>query len=248
MLILLIQCCVFFDLRDDLQHRLFHNECNDEVHNVLRLTFHDGLSFSLSGQFAGGGADGSILLFADIETKFAENAGTDEGTDVLAPFLKRHPVTAGDLIQFSTAIGLSNCANAPRLQFLAGRPNATAPAQDGAISGPTDSVDSIIARFADAGFSSDEVVHLLASHSLARSDTVIPEHEETPFDTTPFEFDTQFFLETLLKGTGVPFDRKQPNTAGGETLSPLAKEGEMRLLSDFRLARDSVRQLLVYML
>ena len=138
---------------------------------------------------------------------------------------------------------MSNCPGAPRLQFLAGRPNATAPAQDGAISGPTDSVDSILARFADAGFSSDEVVHLLASHSMARTDTLIPHHEETPFDSTPFEFDSQFFLEVLLRGTGVPFDRKEPNIAAGETFSPLPNEGETRLQSDFALARDPVRHL-----
>ncbi|EJD02559.1 manganese peroxidase 3 [Fomitiporia mediterranea MF3/22] len=231
-------CCAFFALRDDLQQNLFQGECGEDVHESLRLTFHDGVSFSLTGQFAGGGADGSILLFSDIETNFAENAGTEDGTDALAPFLTRHLVSAGDLIQFAAAVGLTNCPGAPRLQFLAGRPNATAPAQDGAIPGPADTVDSILSRFADAGFTSAEVVHLLASHTVARSDTIIPGHEAVPFDSTPFNFDTQFFLETLLKGTGVPFGRMEPNITGGEVDSPLSAEGEMRLQSDFALARD----------
>ncbi|EJD02557.1 manganese peroxidase 3 [Fomitiporia mediterranea MF3/22] len=231
-------CCAFFSLRDDLQNNLFEGECSEDVHESLRLTFHDGVSFSLSGKFAGGGADGSILLFRDIETNFTENAGTDDGADALAPFLTRHLVSAGDLIQFAAAVGITNCPGAPRLQFLVGRPNATAPAQDGAIPGPADSVDTILSRFADAGFTTAEVIHLLASHTVARSDTIVPDHQAVPFDSTPFDFDTQFFLETLLKGTAVPFNRTEPNTAGGEVDSPLAAEGEMRLQSDFALARD----------
>lgn len=144
------------------------------------------------------------------------------------------------MIQFAAAVGLTNCPGAPQLQFLAGRPNATAPAQDGAIPGPADSVDSILSRFADAGFSSNEVIHLLASHTVARSDTIIPDHPATPFDSTPFDFDTQFFLETLLKGDGAAFGRRGPNVTGGETTSPLAASGAMRLQSDFALARDPV--------
>ncbi|KAI5117136.1 hypothetical protein M0805_008255 [Coniferiporia weirii] len=232
-------CCAFFSLRDDLQENLFEGECGEDVHESLRLTFHDGVSFSLSGAFAGGGADGSILIFGSIETNFSENLGTDDGVDALAPFLTRHNVTAGDLIQFAAAFGLTNCPGAPRLQFLVGRPNATAPAQDGAIPGPADTVDTILSRFADAGFTSDEVIHLLASHTVARSDTIVPDHQAVPFDSTPFNFDTQFFLEVLLAGTGVPFNRTVPNTAGGEVDSPLAAEGEMRLQSDFALARDN---------
>lgn len=107
-------------------------------------------------------------------------------------------MTAGDLIQFAAAVGLSNCPGAPRLQFLVGRPNATAPAQDGAIPGPADSVDSILSRFADAGFTTEEVIHLLASHSVARSDTIVPDHQAVPFDSTPFEFDSQFHLGTSI--------------------------------------------------
>jgi hypothetical protein len=66
-------------------------------------------------------------------------------------------------IQLAGAVGVGNCPGAPRLQFLLGRPNATAPAPDHTIPAPFDSTDTILARFADAGFDSDEVVALLAS-------------------------------------------------------------------------------------
>jgi hypothetical protein len=66
-------------------------------------------------------------------------------------------------IQLAGAVGIGNCPGAPRLQFLLGRPNATAPAPDGTVPAPFDTTDAILERFADAGFNSDEVVALLAS-------------------------------------------------------------------------------------
>ena len=94
-------------------------------------------------------------------------------------------------------------------------------------------MDSILARFLDAGFDTVEVVWLLGSHTIAAADLVDPTIPGTPFDSTPELFDTQFFIETQLTGTLFP------GTAGnqGEVMSPLA--GEMRLQSDFELARDS---------
>lgn len=73
-------------------------------------------------------------------------------------------------IQLASAVGISNCPGAPRLQFLLGRPNATAPAPDNTVPAPFDSTDVILARFADAGFNSDEVVALLASLVVCLSD------------------------------------------------------------------------------
>ena len=164
------------------------------------------------------------------------NNGIEDSVNDLAPFLQRYLVTAGDLIQFAGAVGLSNCPGAPKLQFLAGRPNATFPADDGTVPEPQDSVDSILARMADGGFSSDELVYLLASHTVARADDVDPGFEQLPFDTTPFTFDSQFFLETLLVGTGFPGS----GTGNiGEVTSPLPDQTELRLQSDFALARDN---------
>lgn len=44
-----LQCCKFIALRDDLQENLFDNQCGEDVHEVLRLTFHDAIGFSKSG-------------------------------------------------------------------------------------------------------------------------------------------------------------------------------------------------------
>ncbi|KAI0063642.1 manganese peroxidase 2 [Artomyces pyxidatus] len=228
-------CCALFPILDDIQTNLFDGgECGEETHESLRLTFHDAIGFSLSkGPAGGGGADGSISTFSDIETNFHANNGVDEIVEEQRPFLAKHNITAGDFIQFAGAVGLSNCPGAPQLDFMFGRPTATAPAPDLTVPEPFDTVDSILSRFADVGFTPAEVIALLASHTVAAADHVDPTIPGTPFDSTPFTFDTQVFLEVQLRGTLFP------GTGGnqGEVESPL--RGEMRLQSDHDLARDS---------
>jgi len=235
-------CCVFFDLADSLQSELFGNICGEDAHESLRLTFHDAIGFSKSGEFQGHGADGSMIIFDPIETAFAANAGIDDSVDALSPFLasgKFPTLTAGDLIQFAGAVAVSNCPGAPRLEFLAGRPNATIPASDGTVPEPQNAVSAIFARMADAGFTPQDLVALLASHSVARSDTLVENEMAVPFDTTPFVFDTQIFLEVLLKGVGFPFGADSQVTAGAESESPLPNSNMLRLASDFAIAHDS---------
>nr|Q96TS6.1 RecName: Full=Manganese peroxidase 3; Short=MnP3; AltName: Full=Manganese peroxidase isozyme 3; Flags: Precursor [Phlebia radiata]CAC84573.1 manganese peroxidase [Phlebia radiata]CAD92855.1 manganese peroxidase precursor [Phlebia radiata] len=232
-------CCSLFAVRDLIQDQLFDGgECGEEVHESLRLTFHDAIGISptiaSTGVFGGGGADGSIAIFAEIETNFHANNGVDEIIGEQAPFIQMTNMTTADFIQFAGAVGVSNCPGAPALPVFVGRPDATQPAPDKTVPEPFDTVDSILARFADAGgFSSAEVVALLASHTIAAADHVDPSIPGTPFDSTPEIFDTQFFIETQLRG--ILF----PGTGGnqGEVESPL--HGEIRLQSDSELARDS---------
>ncbi|KAI0702846.1 manganese peroxidase 1 [Cytidiella melzeri] len=232
-------CCKWFDVLDDLQgpQGLFDGGvCGEETHESLRLTFHDAIGFSLSaereGKFGGGGADGSIMAFAQIETNYHANNGVDEIVEDQRPIAIRHQVSFGDFIQFAGAVGVSNCIGGPRLQFMAGRSNISRPAPDLTVPEPSDPVDKILARMGDAGFSSDEVVALLASHSVAAQDHVDPTIPGTPFDSTPGTFDPQFFVETLLKGELFPGNGSNV----GEVQSPL--HGEFRLQSDSLIARD----------
>ncbi|OCH85297.1 manganese-dependent peroxidase precursor [Obba rivulosa] len=239
-------CCDFIPLAEDLQNLVFQGDCGEDAHETIRLTFHDAIAISQSlGPSAGGGADGSMLIFPLVEPEFHASNGIDDSVNNLIPFLSTHPtISAGDLVQFAGAVALSNCPGAPQVQFLAGRPNATAPAIDGLIPEPQDNVTSILARFADAGgFTPFEVVSLLASHSIARADKVDPILDAAPFDTTPFTFDTQIFLEVLLKGVGFPgTDDNVGEVASplplGDTASGGNDTGMLRLQSDFVLARD----------
>ncbi|KAJ7927044.1 manganese peroxidase isozyme precursor, partial [Mycena leptocephala] len=231
------KCCVWFDVLDDIQENLFDGGiCNEEVHESLRLTFHDAIGFSpllfSKLRFGGFGADGSIMHHSDIETKYAANNGVDEIIELQRPIAIAHKVSFGDFIQFAGAVGITNCPGAPSLEFLAGRFNFSIAAPDGLVPEPADSVDKIIARFADAGFSANEIVDLLVSHTVAAQDDVDPTIHGSPLDSTPGQFDSQFFIETLLTGTGFPGQGSHI----GEVPSPL--RGEFRLQSDFAFARD----------
>lgn len=76
-------------------------------------------------------------------------------------------LSAGDFVHLAAAVGTANCPGAPQLDFFFGRAPPVAPAPDLTVPEPTDSVDAIIERFADAGFSVDEIVALLSSHTVA---------------------------------------------------------------------------------
>ena len=98
-------------------------------------------------------------------------------------------------IQFAGAVGLSNCPGSPRLPFYSGRPDPVAPAPPGLTPSPTDDADTILARMADAGFTAQDTVALLAAHSVARQKTIDPSVPDVPFDSTPGKFDTKFYAE-----------------------------------------------------
>ncbi|KAJ7707847.1 versatile peroxidase VPS1 [Mycena olivaceomarginata] len=219
-------CCVWFNVLDDIQENLFDGgECGEEVHESLRLTFHDAIGFSPALFF-----EGKFGHRVEVQLTCAN---IDDIVDAQRPFAIAHKVSFGDFIQFAGAVGVSNCAGTPRLEFLAGRLNFSIASPPGLVPNPFDPVDKIIARFADAGFAPNEIVDLLASHTIAAQDHVDPTIPvRTPFDSTPSVFDAQFFVETLLVGQTFPGNGSNQ----GEVVSPLA--GEFRLQSDFAIARD----------
>ncbi|KAJ7866156.1 hypothetical protein B0H13DRAFT_1487081, partial [Mycena leptocephala] len=95
--------------------------------------------------------------------------------------LARHNITPGDLIQFAGAGGISNCPGAPRLQFLLGRPIAKAVSLIGLVP-ELFGRSSILAQFAEVGFSPAEVgrvyvdfpLALIIYHTIADADHVDP--------------------------------------------------------------------------
>ncbi|KAF8200260.1 manganese peroxidase 1 [Pholiota molesta] len=225
-------CCALFPAVDFLQTNLFDGaECGEEAHSALRIAFHDAIGFSIHGG-KGGGADGSILAFNSTELQFHANGGIDDIVASQFPVFQALDLTPGDFIHLAAAVGTANCPGAPQLEFFFGRPPPLAPAPDLTVPEPTDTVTAILERFADAGFAPDEAVALLSSHTIAAADVVDVTIPGTPFDSTAGTFDTQVFLEVLLKGTAFPGNGSQ----AGEVLSPLA--GEMRLQSDFRISQD----------
>lgn len=68
---------------------------------------------------------------------------------------------------------------------MLGRPPPTGPAPDLTVPEPTDSATAILARFADAGFSAQQVVALLAAHTIGAASLIDPTIPGAPFDSTP---------------------------------------------------------------
>ncbi|PPQ96867.1 hypothetical protein CVT26_006054 [Gymnopilus dilepis] len=227
------QCCSLFQVRDDLLNNLFENECGDEAHGALRLLFHDAIGFD--PKIGGGGADGSIAIFNSTELTFPANAGIDDILDVLGPFLLKweHVMSPGDFIQFAGVLSLVNCPGAPKVKFAMGRPPPKAASPPNLVPNPFDSVPTILSRFGSVGFSPEEVVALLSSHSVAGADDVDPSIPGTPFDSTPAVFDTQFFVDVQMRGTLFT------GTGGNQGEVESAIKGTLRLQSDHELARDS---------
>ncbi|KAL6303486.1 heme peroxidase [Sparassis latifolia] len=209
--------------------------CEDQASEAIRLTFHDGIGRSAAlqaaGMFGGGGADGSIIQFASVELADPANAGLEDTVYALKHFADAHNVSYGDMIQFAGAVALSNCPGSPRLPFYTRRPAAVAPAPPNLIPAPTDPVERVLARMEDAGFTAEDTVALLAAHSVGTQKTIDPTISNTPFDTTPRVFDSQYYLEILLRGTGYPGRGRSP----AEVKSPL--KSEFRLTSDAAIAR-----------
>lgn len=228
-------CSFLVPIVSDLTENLFLNNCGDDAHSALRLIFHDAIGFSLNPDIGGGGSDGSIAVFNATELQFPGNLGVENDLGDVAPFLFKYAdvLSPGDFIQLAGAVSLSLCPGAPRVGFALGRPQPVAASPPNLIPQPQDSVDSILARMSDAGFSKQELIALLASHSIAGADDVDPTIPGTPFDSTPAVFDTQVFVDVLVHGTLFPGDG--PNL--GEVESSIA--GTLRLQSDFALARDS---------
>ncbi|KAI0041434.1 class II peroxidase [Auriscalpium vulgare] len=228
------RCCKWLNIAEDLQANLFEHSCDEDALEAIRLAFHDGIGRSRAmewNQTFWGGADGSILKFSDIELAYPENHAVDDIVHALKPFAEAHAVGYGDLVQFAAAVGTSNCPGAPRLRFLAGRRDALTAAPASLVPSPAAPASDILLRMHDAGFTSDDLVALLAAHSVGRQRTLDPTAGGLPLDSTPEAFDTQFYLDVLLAGTRFPGN----GSHYGEARSPL--ETQFRLISDAEVAR-----------
>lgn len=69
---------------------------------------------------------------------------------------------------------------------MAGRPEATEPAPDDLVPEAFASVTTILARVADAGITPDEMVDLLASHSVGFQEDVDPVSSFIPVSSPEF--------------------------------------------------------------
>ena len=57
-------CCSLFPILQDIQANLFENECGDNAHEALRLTFHDAIGISQSAAAAGTFGSDYVVLYS----------------------------------------------------------------------------------------------------------------------------------------------------------------------------------------
>ncbi|KAJ6532410.1 manganese peroxidase precursor [Mycena capillaripes] len=233
-------CCVWYDVLADAfaQFSLINLFPGDDAHDALRLAFHDAIGYSprlkAQNKFGHGvSLDGSIIKFASTELAYHANAGLQSIVSAEQEIADRHGVSYGDMIQFAAAVSVGNCKGGPRISFMAGRPDAYQAAPDGLVPEPFHSVTTILDRVGDAGLYPQEMVELLASHSIAVQEDIDESIPGTPFDLSPTVFDTKFYTDTQL-GPQLIYPGNGPHQ--GEVKSP--SQGQFRLQSDVALSRD----------
>jgi hypothetical protein len=160
--------------------------CGREAHGAIRAPFHDCIN---------NGCDGSLITQGECDR--SENAGLADTCKLLLSWTNKYNVSAADMIQFAAATAIAVCPLGPRVQALVGRRDGTKPAPEGQVPGSRDPVPKILGAFAEKGFSPEDVVALLGTHSVAVQVFDDPSQAGKSLDTTPSVYDTKFYQETI---------------------------------------------------
>jgi len=159
--------------------------CGADAHAAIRAPFHDCIN---------NGCDGSLIL--SDECSRSENAGLSSICSKLAAWSTKYNVGAADIIQFAAATAISACPLGPKVKALVGRKDNSDAAPLGSVPSSRDPVDKILAAFSAKGFSADDVVALMGTHSVALQFNDDPSQAGKNLDSTPNVYDTTFYKET----------------------------------------------------
>jgi hypothetical protein len=159
--------------------------CGRDAHGAIRAPFHDCIN---------NGCDGSLIM-AD-ECSRAENAGLSDICSKLKGWSIKYNVSAADMIQFAAATAIAVCPLGPKVQALVGRKDSSNAAPVGSVPSSKDAVSKILLAFSAKGFSADDVVALLGTHSVAVQVNDDPSQAGKSLDSTPSTYDTVFYKET----------------------------------------------------
>lgn len=132
----------------------------------------------------------------------------------------QHILKSVHSIQLAGAVSLVQCPGAPRIPFFLGRKPPVAASPPNLVPEPFDTVQTILQRFGEVGFTAAEVVAVVGgSHSVAGADDIVPNqagyllicfststhlltrHCSVPFDQTPALFDSKCFNQTMQLNT-----------------------------------------------
>jgi hypothetical protein len=100
------------------------------------------------------------------------------------------------MIQFAAATAIAACPLGPTVRALVGRTDSSVAADLHSMPSTKDSVDKILSAFAAKGFSAQDVVALMGTHSIAVQVNDDPSQAGKSLDSTPSVYDTKFYTET----------------------------------------------------
>ncbi|KAJ4374498.1 hypothetical protein N0V86_007367 [Didymella sp. IMI 355093] len=160
--------------------------CGRDAHGAIRAPFHDCIN---------NGCDGSLIL--TDECSRAENAGLSDICGKLLSWTQKYNTSAADMIEFAAAVAISSCPLGPRVRALVGRKDSSEAAPLNSMPGSRDSISSILDKFKAKGFSGDDVVALMGTHSVAVQVNDDPAQAGKSLDSTPSIYDLKFYQETL---------------------------------------------------
>jgi catalase (peroxidase I) len=177
------------------------------------LGFHDAGAWDKNS--ANGGADGSFLMNFGEETR-PENNGLQNIRTVLRGVQSKFNVGYADLAQYAHNHATVTCPRGPRIKTFVGRKDATRAAPTGLLPDANDSVENLIALFANKGLDADDLVALVGAHTTSKQRHFDPKPPNAgkPLDTTPGVWDVNFYNDTLNSPKGndkifvLPSDQK----------------------------------------
>lgn len=192
-------CCIWKHIADEMAASMVGSalRCNNLARASVRLGFHDAGAWSKSTG-PHGGADGSIVLARECEDR-TDNNGLQAVCAQMRAWhqqWKPYGVSMADLIQMAANVATVVCPNGPRVRTFVGRIDNPNPAPTGLLPDVNDSVDKLLALFADKTITPNQLVALVGAHSTSQQRFVDQSRAGDPQDRTPGLWDLNFYPET----------------------------------------------------
>ncbi|PFH61588.1 hypothetical protein XA68_16938 [Ophiocordyceps unilateralis] len=213
-------CCIWTYIALDMRNAMVDpdGQCNDVSRQSVRLGFHDAFGWSKSSGSAGG-ADGSIILAGECESRTG-NQGLSDICSRLRTWFNQYQqfgISMADLVQMAANVGTVSCPLGPRVRSFVGRKDSNQPSPRDDIPSSSGTADELISQFAERTFTPNNLAALLGAHSTGRQTTVDPARAGAAFDSTPGVWDTEFY---------------------GQVLDPKAPSQVFKMQSDINLSQD----------
>ncbi|KAJ6577808.1 heme peroxidase [Mycena capillaripes] len=199
------QCKPWYGIRDDVMGGIYHGRCNYLARAAVRLAFHDAGPYSNALKAAGktnGAADGSLLI-STAEQSRPENNGLQGIVAALKSLPQKYNVSPGDVLHLAGTLAVLACPGGPVINTYIGRkaPAANYTAPDGLLPNPNSPVSALLARFADMGFTTRELMALMGAHSTAKQRFVDTRRASQSMDSTVEIWDVRYYSPTAAPGT-----------------------------------------------